>query len=229
MYLKKGYKSISHKTLLENLVNAMNYGTTQTESNIIMNGVEKGMTAVDGTYSTMENNTSANSWLLDSPMEIMMLVSVILNSMAAGIIFIFTNTIMPALATQDPEVGINVMNKINIIIVNPLFVIAFFGGLISVVPTGVMWRNPDTYSASARYYALFSTLIFFLGESVVTVSQNVPRNNALLAVDPTSDDGVNYWRNQFLKEWVAWNTVRCFAAAIAAVLGALSLSFMRKS
>ena len=207
----------------------MNYGTTQTKSDMIMDSVEKGVVSADGAYSSMQNHDSVKSWLLDSPLEVMMLVSVILNSMAAGIIFIFSNTIMPSLATLDSNVGINVMNKINVIIVNPLFVVAFFGGLISAYPTRVMWRNSDTYSKPARYYALFSTLIFFFGEFIVTVSQNVPRNNALLAVDPTSDDGVNYWKQSFLKEWVAWNTVRCFAATIAAVLGALSLSFMRKS
>lgn len=80
---------------------------------------------------TLADPVSAKDWLLDSHLEGIMLISVVLNSMAAGIIFIFSNTIMPSLATLDADVGINTMNKINIIIVNPLFVVAFFGGLIS--------------------------------------------------------------------------------------------------
>ena len=64
-------------------------------------------------------------------------------------------------------------------------------------------KNPDAYSKQARYYALASTLIFFFGEFMVTVTQNVLRNNALLAVDSDSDEGVEYWQTNFLKGWVA--------------------------
>lgn len=171
---------------------------------------------------------SDEKWYLDSGLESVMLTSIILNSMAAGIIFIFSNTVMPSLATFDSDVGINVMNKINIIIVNPLFIIAFFGGLISAYPTVVMLKNPDTFSRPARYYALASTLVMFFGEFMVTSLANVPRNDALLAVDPDSEEGEMYWRNDFLKGWVMWNNIRCFASVAAAALGGLSLSFMRK-
>merc|ERR1712038_662073 len=169
------------------------------------------------------------AWLLDSRLEAIILTSVILNSMAAGIIFIFSNTIMPSLATLDDDVGINIMNKFNVVIVNPLFLIAFFGGLISAYPARIMWKQPDEFSKPARYYAVAMTLVFFFGEFMVTSLQNVPRNNALLAVDPESEEGANYWENQFLKGWVAWNTVRCIFSVISAILGGLCLSFMRKS
>ena len=198
------------------------YGAATSGGNLINHNVDKDY------VPTLADPVSAKDWLLDSHLEGIMLTSIVLNSMAAGIIFIFSNTIMPSLATLDADVGINTMNKINIIIVNPLFVVAFFGGLISAYPATVMMKNPDAYSKQARYYALASTLIFFFGEFMVTVTQNVPRNNALLAVDSDSDEGVEYWQTNFLKGWVAWNTVRGFCATISAVLGALSLAFMRK-
>merc|ERR1712038_1679112 len=121
----------------------------------------------------------------------------------------------------------NSMNTINIIIVNPLFLLFFFGGLISAYPARVMWKDPDTFSTQARYLAVAAT-VFSFGEFFVTSAANVPRNNALLAVDPDSDDGVSYWEVNFLKGWVFWNNVRCIFSIIAAVLGGLSLSFMRK-
>ena len=195
----------------------MNYGSapTNTASNL-MNSVP-------------EQQEGAKFWLLDSRLEVVMLTSVVLNGMAAGIMFIFTNTIMPSLATLDTDIGINIMNEINIVIVNPAFLIAFFGGLISAYPARVMWKNPEEFSKPARYYALATTLVFFFGNFIVTSAQNVPRNNALLAVDPESDDGASYWENQFLKGWVAWNTVRCVFSVISAVLGGLCLSFMKKA
>jgi uncharacterized membrane protein len=208
----------------------MNYGAANSGSNLINNNVDReGGSPPAGNNISPDFSSTLKFWLLDSRLEAIMLVSVILNSMAAGIIFIFSNTVMPSLATLDADVGINIMNTINVIIVNPLFIIAFFGGLISGYPARVMWKNPDMYSMPARYYAVASTVVFFFGEFMVTVTQNVPRNNALLAVDPESDDGVNYWKNDFLKSWVAWNTARGIFAAISAVLGTLSLSFMRKS
>merc|ERR1712232_1295717 len=127
------------------------------------------------------------------------------------------------------DVGIKAMNTINVVIVNPLFAVAFFGGLISGYPAAVMWKHLDAYSKPARWYAVAATLVFFFGEFVVTVTQNVPRNDALAAVDPESDDGAEYWRKDYLKGWVAWNTARGVFAAVAAVLGGLSLSFMRKA
>lgn len=166
-------------------------------------------------------------WLLESHLETVMLVSVILEAMAAGIIFIFSNTIMRTFSKFDPDIIINVMNELNILIVNPLFVFVFFGGLISAYPTAVMMRNPDQFSKPARYYALASTLVFFFGEFLVTLTQNVPRNDALLAVDPESEEGVQYWQNEFLGGWVAWNTARCVFSVIASVLGGLSLVSMR--
>lgn len=203
----------------------MKYGATQSSAR---NNLHL-KTITENKDLSLDNSAWVKIWLLDSHLEVVMLVSVILNSMAAGIIFIFSNTIMPSLATLDADVGIHIMNTINTIIVNLLFIIAFFGGLVSAYPTRVMMKNPDVYSNPARYYALASTVIFFFGEFMVTVTQNVPRNNALLVVDPESEDGQNYWEYIFLKSWVAWNTARGVFAAIAAALGGLSLCFMRKS
>ena len=114
--------------------------------------------------------TNSESNVIDTTLDmnkIIMLTSVILNSMTAGIIIIFSNTIMPALSKQDMSTGIEVMNTINVIIVNPLFIIIFFGGLISVLPTISLLRKKDS-NPVAGYYAFASTLIYFFGQFLVT-------------------------------------------------------------
>mmetsp|Transcript_24245 Transcript_24245/g.35631 ORF Transcript_24245/g.35631 Transcript_24245/m.35631 type:complete len:271 (-) Transcript_24245:42-854(-) len=199
----------------------MGYGSTASPESSVIHDVERDFTSLD--------QSRVNAWFLSSPLEAVMLTSVILNAMAAGIIFIFSNTIMPTLATLDPDVGIYVMNTINDIIVNPLFVFIFFGGLMSAYPAVSMWKSPDKFSDPARYYALATTLVYFFGQFLVTVTQNVPRNDALQAVDSKSEDGVNYWTENYLKSWVAWNTARGVFALVSAILGALSLSLMRKA
>mmetsp|Transcript_16794 Transcript_16794/g.27928 ORF Transcript_16794/g.27928 Transcript_16794/m.27928 type:complete len:238 (-) Transcript_16794:254-967(-) len=214
-------KRSSSNVLKKERTTSMGYGSTASPS--------EGLGSPGKDYSALDDQTSGKDWFLESPAETVMLISVILNAMAAGIIFIFSNTIMPTLATCDPEVGIFVMNTINTIIVNPLFAFIFFGGLISAYPTGVMWKRSDEFSAPARYYALASTLIYFFGQFLVTLTQNVPRNDSLQAVDVQAEDGINYWTEEYLKSWVAWNTARGIFALVSSILGAMSLVLMRKS
>ena len=191
------------------------------------------MGSYGSTTNTSSNNahsiyhaTNSESSAIDTTLnmnEIIMLISVMLNSMSAGIIIIFSNTIMPALSKQDMSTGIEVMNTINVIIVNPLFVIIFFGGLISVSPTISLLQKKDNSNPVAGYYALASTLIYFFGQFLVTVTQNVPRNNQLAEY---SDE--TYWQDDYLVSWVNWNTLRGVCALVSAVLGALSLTLMRR-
>ncbi len=51
---------------------------------------------------------------------------------------------------------------------------------------------------------------------------NVPRNNALAAVDPASAEGARLWAG-YLTGWTAWNHVRTVAALAAATLLAIAL------
>jgi len=178
------------------------------------------------TANSIYHVTNSESSAIDATLnmnEIIMLMSVILNAMATGIIIIFSNTIMPALFKQDMTTGIEVMNTINVIIVNPLFIVIFFGGLISAVPTVSLLRKKDNSNPVAGYYALASTLIYFFGQFLVTVTQNVPRNNQLAEY---SDE--TYWQEDYLISWVNWNTFRGVCALVSAVLGALSLVLMRR-
>jgi ketosteroid isomerase-like protein len=57
---------------------------------------------------------------------------------------------------------------------------------------------------------------------LVTIVFNVPLNNGLAAVDPTSADAVQIWTN-YVKSWTAWNHVRTAAALVAAVLFTVAL------
>ena len=139
--------------------------------------------------SPVNKGSLRNKWCIDNVPEAVMTTSVILNAMSAGIIFIFSNTVMPALATLKSSEGIVIMNEINTIIVNPLFLLAFFGGLVSAFPAYKMWMNAGEYCDAARYYAIATTAVAFFGNFMVTGTQNVPMNNHLLKLDPTSDEG----------------------------------------
>lgn len=128
-------------------------------------------------------------------------------SLMAGIYLIFSITIMPSL--QAVENGAFVMARINEVILNPIFKFVFFSSAISSAYLAAIAVDIDTVYRAA-------CLIFFFGTFVVTVSRNVPFNNALKYATQTQDNVGEVW-NSYLINWVRWNHVRT-ASAVSAVL-----------
>lgn len=144
-------------------------------------------------------------------------------ALMAGLFFAFSVSVMRGLARVPPAAGIAAMQAINIVILNPVFGLVFFGTtaacLIVAVAAVVQWHQP----ASASMLA--GGLLYLIGAFGVTVVFNVPRNNALAAVDPASPEGARVWAS-YLVTWTAWNHVRTIAslAATAALIVAFCLT-----
>lgn len=64
---------------------------------------------------------------------------------------------------------------------------------------------------------LAGSLLYLLGTIVVTITFNVPLNDALAAVKSESAEGATLWA-AYLSRWTAWNHVRTLAALAAAAL-----------
>ncbi|MES2037483.1 MAG: anthrone oxygenase family protein [Pseudomonadota bacterium] len=63
------------------------------------------------------------------------------------------------------------------------------------------WQECNsTYAA----YVLASELLYLLGSFGVTIIFNMPRNDALATIVPSSADGAARWAN-YLVEWRRWN------------------------
>ncbi len=123
----------------------------------------------------------------------------------AGLFFTFSNFMMKALGTLPPEKGMAAMRSINLAILNPLFLVVFLGTAIVCLPLAIYallhWAEPGSR------WMLAGALLDLVGSLAVTVVCNIPRNDALAAVDPTSAEGTRLWRD-FLGSWTAWNHVR---------------------
>lgn len=148
------------------------------------------------------------------------LVAAIGCALSAGIFFAFSTFVMQALALQPSAPGIAMMQSINITVINPWFMAAFFGpaaaGVLLTVLALQQWHQPDAV------YWLAGTLIYLLGTIGVTVAGNIPLNDALAIVNPDSSAGVTLW-TKYLTDWTFWNHVRTVAACLAASLFTLSL------
>jgi uncharacterized membrane protein len=152
------------------------------------------------------------------------LIAALGSGLMAGLFFAFSSFIMTALAKLPPEQGIAAMNSINVTILNATFGLAFFGTAVLCLGLGVVsilrWAEPGSA------WLLAGSLIFLVGTIGVTVVFNVPLNNALAAVTPTSPEGAALW-TRYLAEWVPWNHVRTLAD-IAALI-AFILAYARQA
>jgi uncharacterized membrane protein len=133
----------------------------------------------------------------------------------AGVFYAFSTFIMKALGSISPAQGIAAMQSINVVVINPLFLIPFMG---TVVVCGVLVvAAVRQWSSPGAMFIVAAAVLYCVGTFLVTMVFNVPRNNALAAVAPTSAEGAALWAT-YLSEWTFWNHVRTAAALVAAAL-----------
>lgn len=146
-------------------------------------------------------------------------VAAVAAALNAGAFFAFSNFVMPALADLDDERGTEAMQSINRFAPNPLFVATIVGaaaiGVPAVVSEWGAW-------ADAPFRWLFAGVGLSSLTLVITVSRNVPRNDALDALDPTAPSTSCAW-SDYVVGWTRWNTARTITSA--ASLAAYVIAF----
>jgi uncharacterized membrane protein len=140
----------------------------------------------------------------------------------AGLFFAFSVSVMRALARLPSAEGIAAMQSINVAIINPVFLTAFFGTaaacVLVMIAALLRWRDPGAV------YLLIGGALYLIGTFLVTLVFNVPKNNALASVAATDAEGASLWTN-YLSKWTAWNHVRAAAALAAATLLTIALCY----
>jgi uncharacterized membrane protein len=140
----------------------------------------------------------------------------------AGLFFAFSVSVMRALAGLPSAAGVAAMQSINIAIINPVFLSAFFGTatacVLIVIVSLLRWHDP------AAAYMLAGGSLYLVATFLVTFVFNVPRNNALASVAPANAESIDVWTD-YLSNWTAWNHVRAAAAFAAAALLNVALCY----
>lgn len=137
--------------------------------------------------------------------------------LVGGLLFAFSNVIMRSLDGEAPEVAGRVMNRINVVIVNPLFVLLFAGTAVASAVLAIAELAGGSEFVVLRVAGAASYLLGVIG---VTAGFHIPRNNRLAAA-PAGALG-SAWTS-FVRPWTRGNHVRAVAAAAASVLYAASL------
>jgi uncharacterized membrane protein len=139
-----------------------------------------------------------------------------------GLLFAFSVSVMPALSRQPDASGMRVMQDVNVVILNPLFLTVFMGT--AVVALALIASPLAGASGEGLRLRLAGALLYLVGVFGITMTVNVPLNNRLAALDANAPDSWPQWRD-YLQRWTWWNHLRAFAGVLASL--ALTLSAAR--
>lgn len=142
------------------------------------------------------------------------------SGIVAGVFYAFSSFVMSGLARAAPQCGFAAMQGINITVITPSFMIPFLGtALISSALAGYGLLRWDAAGATL---ILSASMLYLIGSFGVTMIFNVPLNDALAAMDPTSDKVTEFWQS-YLSDWGFWNHIRTAASLGSTVLFGLYL------
>ena len=132
----------------------------------------------------------------------------------AGIFGLYANTIMPGLRRTDDRTFVGAFQAIDTKIINPLFLLTFFGGLVFTGLAAVLHLGEDFRSVLPWIVA---ALVLYLVVIVITVVVNVPLNDGIKAAGPPdSITDLAEVRERFNEaKWVRWNLVRAVLTTTA--------------
>ena len=146
--------------------------------------------------------------------EVVLIAATMTMGLMAGVFGIYGNAIMPGLRRTDDRTFVAAFQSIDRAIINPVFMVTFFGALAFTALAALLHVTGDQRPMLPWIGA---ALVLYLFVFVITIGVNVPRNNEIKAagdVDRMTDlRGV---RERFDEaRWVRWNHLRTFASTVA--------------
>jgi uncharacterized membrane protein len=159
--------------------------------------------------------------MIDGPYLWLTVLAVLGTGLVAGVFCGFSTFVMRGLAALPPAQGVAAMNAINVTAVTSAFMFVFVGSAVLcavlAVVTFVLWP------CDGRVELLLGSALYLFGSFGVTMVANVPRNDALLELDPGTPEAAAYWPS-YVREWTFWNHVRMVASAGSALAYVLALT-----
>jgi len=151
-------------------------------------------------------------------MELLRAAALIAATMTMGLVTgtfgLYANAIMPGLSRTDDKTFVGAFQSIDKAIINPLFMVCFFGALVFTGLAAVLHLDADNRPVLPWVAAAF---VLYLAAVVVTLAVNVPLNDALRAAgDPDRIGDLRAVRRRFSESrWAAWNLVRALVSVVA--------------
>ena len=148
--------------------------------------------------------------------NLILVITVTLTGLVAGLFYAWSCSVVLGLARLKDREFVDVMQKTNRAILNPVFFVSFLGAPV-LLPVSTYL----SYGSSPRFALLLAaTVVFLTGTFGVTVFGNVPMNEALdrFDLETANDEETAQARANFERRWNNLNTIRTISSTIALIL-----------
>lgn len=148
--------------------------------------------------------------LLERSLPVLSVAGAVGAGLMAGLLFAFSNFVMRALAQMSAAQGMEAMQRINVEIINPLFLLLFLGmAAVSLVALAGAFTSG---AAQARVWLVVGAGCYLVGVVGITAVFNVPLNNSIASLSAASAETA--WPI-YVATWLRWNHLRTALAAVA--------------
>ena len=130
-----------------------------------------------------------------------------------GLLFAFSNFVLRSLAELPAETGMFAMNRINVRIINPIFLIFFLGTPLLCVL--IVLQTVSALTTPGSMLLALGAVVYLLGPFAITITFNVPLNNKLAKTQ--ADDAGQAWPD-YQQRWQFWNHVRSYLGILSILL-----------
>jgi len=137
----------------------------------------------------------------------------------SGLLFAFSLVVMRALRELPPAHGMRTMQRINVLILTPAFLIVFVGT--AALCVGILAVEVRAWTAPGALWRVAGAAAYLVGPLGVTAAVNVPLNNRLASVPP--ERAGEAWP-PYVDTWLRWNHVRTALGVASTALLAVGLA-----
>ncbi|WP_405463130.1 DUF1772 domain-containing protein [Streptomyces anulatus] len=155
--------------------------------------------------------------MMSAMTSLFLVLATIVNGLYAGFMLTFLIAIMPGLADLTDEQFTAAMRRFNEKVPGPVFLVLFLG--VVALPAAAFFTGLGEHDEAAGP-AILGALICGVAGHLVTVTGNIPLNNALAASEGGDDSAA---RAAFESRWNTLHQVRTAFALVACVLLAVAL------
>ncbi len=150
------------------------------------------------------------------------IIAVLLTGVIFGFFYAWVCSTMWGLDNADPKVAIAAMQAMNASVRNQVFALTFFLTPAALWLVAGMSFNIERKNSAYLFGA--AGVIYLLFGLVLTISINVPMNNAfaLVSIPESSGEAEILW-NAYSQKWQLWNVVRTVFSGVALVLASMGL------
>lgn len=157
---------------------------------------------------------------------IILITGILLTGLAAGLCFTWTNSITPGIGRLNDLEFLQSFQSMNRVIINPIFLIVFFGPIILLFLNSYLFRHANTVTF---WTFLTAAMLFFLGVGLVTIFKNVPLNEILdkTILETATKTELIELRKKFEDPWNKWHLIRTMSSIISFTLLLIGMLFTK--